>query len=285
MGQKNSYRAPVKITEFAEVSIHNKEALSPGAAFIVSDVQGRDTLSFFEAASIAELRDVFLTAAFPDPNQTEKATQFILFHAVRAKDAVQNTNSKLPNLHIHTFTDDFGGEYSHITDPAIKSYATTPFASRLEPYCEERAEFDEGRMTDIGDLIDARTRVDGDYADRFQVISLDKDHGGEAESHDILTHPGFSSFADFAKNTTDEQINEFRHEMINLTRPWVQEGMGGCRVVIDENGTNSCFSVHILAGENLDRYASAKQILKSQQVDVALQRYFERPWSPSPLPQ
>lgn len=229
-------------TEHAKLSVHNKAQICPNHAWIVSDQQGRDTLDFFKSATVDQLRDVFSLVASVD---SEQQSRFILFHAVRPGDDVQNTNSKLPNLHIHVFTNDFADAFSHIADPAVKSYVVKP-------------------NTDLAGSIAKQTQ---DLPkDRFVIASLDESTGAEAKVHDVLMRKDFKTFTAFVSDATDAQWNEFRVSMINLIEPWVQEGRGGARVVIDERYLDTgCLTVQLLAGENLDRSGDNKQ------------RYFQKP--------
>jgi hypothetical protein len=236
-----TYQTPVKETEYASVSVHNNPELSPGSAWIVSDRQKRSTLAFFKDAPLAALKDVFTAVANLKDDGEGK---FILFHAVNPGDKTQNTNSKLPSLHIHTFTGPFAAAFSHISDPRIKSYVVQPNVS-------------------LTDTIKAAAPAGENV---FKTVSLSKHQGGEIESHTILMHTGFRSFDDFTKKASRNNWEDFRKNMVSLIEPWVQAGKGGARIVIDDRYTRSgCLTVQILAGENMDRSGNDEQ------------RYFERP--------
>ncbi len=238
-----AYKDAVNETAFAKVSVHNKAELAPDHAWIVSEKQDRDTLSFFKNSSPAEIKGVFQTVASLEDDGGGK---FILFHAVNPGDSVQHTNSKLPSLHIHTFTGPFAAEFSHIADPAVKSYTVQPNAS-LAATIQSAA-------------------VDAPAQDGFKTVTLSKDQGGEIASHTILTHEGFASFGDFAQNAADSDWENFRQNMVRIIEPAVQKGAGGARVIIDDRYLNTgSFTVQVLAGENMDRSGQNKQ------------RYFERP--------
>lgn len=238
-----AYQDSIKETEHAKISLHNKAELAPEHAWIVSGKREKDTLSFFKDATLSAIKDVFTAVA---GLKDDGAGKFVLFHAVRPEDRIQNTNSKLPNLHIHAFTGPFAKEFAHIADPSVKSYVVQPNIFLAET---------------IKTAAHAQPGQSG-----FNVITLPKNEGGETESHTILVHAGFSGFDAFTRTATDADWEEFRAGMIQLIEPWIQEGKGGARVIIDDRYTKTGFvTVQILAGENMDRSGQNKQ------------RYFERP--------
>lgn len=240
-----AYKAPVSETEHALVSEHNKAEIAPSNAWIVTAKSDMDSLSLIKENG-ATLKDVFrAAAALPD----DGLGKFMVFHAVNPDDEVQHTNSKLPTFHLHTFTGPFADEFAHIADPAVKSYTVQP-------------------NSNLATLIKAKTEVDATDK-RFQTLSLNKDNGGEIASHAILVHRGFSSMDDFANRASDNDWDSLRRNLADLIGPWVEDGQGGTRIVIDDRYTNPGFlTVQVLAGENMDRSGANKQ------------RYFQRPQSP-----
>lgn len=236
------YKPPISETEHSRTFVHNKAEIAPDEAWIVSAKSDQDTATFLTEASPAQLRDVFNAVADLEDDGQGKC---IFFHAVRAGDDVQNTNSKLPELHIHTFTGDFAPEFEHISDKNVKSYVVQP-------------------NPDLEKVIKAKAKGEDD----FQVISLNKDNGGEMASHQILVCREFTSFDDFAKRCTDDALETFREKLLELLLPTVEAGAGGARIVIDDRHTKTgMLAIQVLSGENMDRSGQNKQ------------RYFQKPSS------
>jgi hypothetical protein len=246
------YKAPSQKTEYAVISVHNREALSPDHAWIITEKKNRDTLTFLEESTTDELRDVFQSAAKPSPSFPDAAATFVLLHAVRAGDEVQHTNSKLPNLHIHAFTAGFSLDYSQITDPKVKSYTVQP----------------NPNLDSVIKASLSEESTDETCSSAFKTITLNKSNGGEVNSHGILVNSNFSCFGDFAEKAKDGDWEGLREGLVGLIQPWAQKNQGGCRIIINESDKQrDCFTVEILAGENLDRSGANKQ------------RYFEQPAS------
>ncbi len=242
-----SYDAALYSTSYASVSRHNREQFCPDNAFIITenskDANGRGILQFFKEASLEIIKDVFQVAAEP---AKEKKSQFMLVHSINDGDTVQNTNSKMASLHIHSYTADFAPDYAHITDPEIKSYVVKPNVS-------------------LGTIVDEVVDTTSDWD--FDVIDLSGDEAGEATYHKVLFHPGFGNFYDFAENADDSQWEEFRQNMIDLIEPLTEPNAGGARIVYDEKIGTDWFALSVYGGENLDRSGQNKQ------------RYFEMPFN------
>jgi hypothetical protein len=236
-----TYKPPVKQTEHANIQVHNKSEIAPHNAWIVTDKKERETISFFETASIAELRDVFSAVTSLEDDGKGK---FILFHAVNPDDEIQHTNSKLPNVHIHAFTGDFAKEFSHISDPQVKSYVVQP-------------------NPDLGAAIKSKMPQ---ASEGFKPVRLTRDEGAEIKNHDVLLNANFSSFDDFTARATNQDWEDYRGQMLSLLKPCTEQGQGGARIIIDERYTKTgALTIQVLSGENMDRSGENKQ------------RYFQKP--------
>lgn len=239
----NNYKPPIQTTSYTEIFEHNQQQLAPGHAYIITDHQKRDTLTYFKEAGSEELRDLFTIAA---------KGSFNIMHAIIDGDPVQHTNSKIPHMHIHSFRGPFAEDYQHITDPGIKSYVMRPNPA-------------------IGDVITGM-----EDTGKLSHITINKEDGGEAAVHSIMRHPAYVDFADFSANADDDELLEYADTLATLIEPHAKPGKGGARIVIDEQAfTSGGFVTHILAGENLDRYADIKTEEDSKQ------RYFQMPMAPN----
>lgn len=248
-----SYETAKYDTEHAHVSRHNREQLSPGNAYIVTErmPEGleRDALTFFKEAGIEIIKDVFKAVAHPEG----KVSQFMLIHATNDDNAMSDTNSKMPSFHVHTYTADFAPEYAHITNPEIRSYVVKPNV----------------KLGDFVNIVEDNTT----HWD-FGVINLCREGVGEAAYHKILYNPSFGFLADFVDNANDNQWQEFRANLITLIEPLNGSAAGGARIVYDEKIGANCFAISVYGGENLDRSGQNKQ------------RYFENPEEPkAPAPK
>lgn len=247
-----AYKEPIRVTDYASISQHNRDVFAPGNAFAVTENENRDTLTFLRESDAQTLRDVFQAVSSCGPN-AEQERKFIMFHAVNPESSVQHTNSKLPLLHFHVFTSDFADDYSHITDPAVKSCVVAPNA-------------------DLASDAQSQMTIDGS---EFKTLHLDKAHGGEIESHQFLFALPYTDFDDFAANASDEELLKVKSQLIDLIEPTVEGDAGGCRIIIDDrhSGFTNC-TFQLLSGENMDRHASEKGPEDDKQ------RFFQAPFGP-----
>jgi hypothetical protein len=228
-----SYNAALNLSGAAEVFQHNKSEIAPGGSYIVGYAPDPDlTLwQFLGKATVDELREVFGAAVNP-ANDNTPSPALVIFHANKPGSDVIDTNSKLANLHIHSFVADFGPDYQHMI--TAKPWVHTP-------------------NENIEEAIKKRLLCGGpDVTEMYTHLGESEK---EAKRHELFIMPQFKSLSDLVENGTDEDIDTFRSGLKGiLTHFLFSERAGGARVIIDERHMNTgALVVQALGDANLDR--------------------------------
>lgn len=158
-----------------------------------------------------------------------------------------DTNSKLPNLHVHMKLGDFPPPHEHIA--VQKTFVPMPRAG-IAAYI--RMQVAEAADTQSPGLLFALP-----------------DEVKEAPLHTVLAFPGFANVCDFGEQATDVVFQFLSRCLAPILKEYGTDDKG-VRLVIDGMvNPTSCFTIHALAGGPL--WQGSKP-----------HRWFEKPEAPTP---
>lgn len=210
-------------TEFANIYDHrNADKIAPGqtSAVTYAPDEKATPMDILQTPSTDQLRGLF--KAIADIPSSDSKGSLIIFHA-------------------HVVHGPRGENSQHIEKQ--KTYVPHPNMN----------------LADTIKVKSENTPATVNGVNGFGHITLSKEEGGEAASHKIITHKGFSSLKDFADNASDIQLEIFRCNLASLINPLTGEGKGGARIIIDERYTNTgMLTVQVIGGEDLGQVAGAR---------------------------